>query len=227
MGYRQEREQKTVVNGPIFAIDVECVASARSHNEREVAHVAMMDADEKVVLNLYVKPDKPVLSYLEPLTSLNEQLVSNGVSLAEAIAQVKKALPRNAILVGQNILKDVQWLGISEGTDFAGMLDLAGLFRVFNEHYHNWVYHSLHHKAKVLLGVAHTVQHGALEDTRLSIRLFKLFLELEASPADLAQAKQTLLETPIDNTFVKLNPEYEGACLGNRKSCTCGAPFFF
>jgi hypothetical protein len=36
------------------------------------------------------------------------------------------ALARDAVLVGQNILQDVQWLGLKEGTDFKSCLDLAG-----------------------------------------------------------------------------------------------------
>lgn len=221
-------KKKTVVEGPIFSIDVECVASGPTHNEREVAHIAVVDGSEQVVLNVYVKPDKPVFSYIEPLTGCNADLVQNGISLAEAVERVKAVLPTNAVLVGQNILKDVQWLGLSESKDFASMLDLAGLFRVYTPQYKNPVFHSLHHKAKALLGINQgQLPHTADKDAQLSIVLFKLYLELEANPELMAAAKQRLLDTPIETTFVKIHPSYEGACMGNRKSCTCGAPFFY
>lgn len=61
-----------------------------------------------------MKPDQPVVSYLEPLTSLNKELLdSNGIPLADAMAQLRARLPKNAILVGQNIGKDVEWLQVS------------------------------------------------------------------------------------------------------------------
>lgn len=34
--------------------------------------------------------------------------------------------------------QDVQWLGLTEGVDFAGMVDLAGVYRVFNTQYNSW-----------------------------------------------------------------------------------------
>jgi hypothetical protein len=51
-----DNDIKINVQGPIFAIDVECIASGKTHNDREVAHIALVDGDEKLVLNLYVKP---------------------------------------------------------------------------------------------------------------------------------------------------------------------------
>jgi RNA exonuclease 4 len=228
--YRQSppREPLTVVNGPVFALDVECVANGTTHNDRVVAHIALVGADDSVLINTYVKPDVPIVSYIEPLTALTEELVQGGIPLAEAVEQVRKVLPANAILVGQNILKDVQWLGLVESKDFQGMLDLAGLYRVFNHKYKNYAYHSLHHKAKALLHIDQgTEAHTADKDALLSMWLFKLYLELEKVPDALEQAKQTLIDTPLSPTFVKRHPSYEGVCMGGRKTCTCRAPFFF
>jgi DNA polymerase III epsilon subunit-like protein len=74
-----------------------------------------------------VKPDKPVVSYLTALTGLTQEIIdSKGVSLPDAVQQLRSCLPRDAVLVGQNILQDVQWLGLKEGTDFKSCLDLAG-----------------------------------------------------------------------------------------------------
>ena len=50
---------------------------------------------------------------------LNQSLIqSQGRPLPLAIAALKQALPRTAILVGQSIGKDVDWLGLVEGQDF-------------------------------------------------------------------------------------------------------------
>jgi len=37
--------------------------------------------------------------------------------------------------------------------------------------------------------------------------------------------QQKLLAMPPEPSFAKQNPSYEGVCMGNRKTCTCGAPF--
>ncbi len=66
-----------------------------------------------MLLNLYVRPPQPVMSYLTPLTGLSRELLeSQGMPLEGALALVRRFLPRSAVLVGQNISKDVQWLGL-------------------------------------------------------------------------------------------------------------------
>lgn len=74
----------------VFSIDVECVATGTDHNAREVGQLSLVvsragnfyqfqveahhslltlqDQFERVVLNIYVKPKSPVVSYLTPLT---------------------------------------------------------------------------------------------------------------------------------------------------------------
>ena len=42
----------------------------------------------------------------------------SGIALQEAIAILRQYLPKYAVLVGQNIGKDVEWLGLKEGVDF-------------------------------------------------------------------------------------------------------------
>ena len=57
----------------------------------------------------YVNPEKPVTSYLTPLTGVTRDLLeSKGVPLASALVELRRVLPPTAVLVGQNILKDVQ-----------------------------------------------------------------------------------------------------------------------
>jgi DNA polymerase III epsilon subunit-like protein len=60
----------------------------------------------QVLLNVYVKPDRPVVSYLTALTGLTAELVEEqGVPLADAVQLLRSCLPPTAILVGQNILQ--------------------------------------------------------------------------------------------------------------------------
>ena len=94
------------------------------------------------------------MSYLTPLTGLNAELLTqHGVPLPQALATLRAALPRDAVLVGQNIGADVKWLGLREGEDFRGLLDLAGLWRVYNTQYNSWSVFNQEHLARVLLGV--------------------------------------------------------------------------
>lgn len=68
-----------------------------------------------------------LVSYRLPDTRLTAEILSdNGVSLPEALQTLRQYLPRNAILVGQSIRKDVEWLGLREGVDFQVSLQIPG-----------------------------------------------------------------------------------------------------
>lgn len=215
-----------------FSIDVECVATGKEHNARAVAQIALVDQFERCLLNVFVKPPEgaTVHSYLTPLTGLTKELIeAHGVPLPEAIQRLRAALPTHAVLVGQNIAKDVQWLNLVEGTDFAGMLDLAGLWRVWNAQYNSWSVFGQDHLVKTLLGAEVAAQHDAASDALKSVRMFNYYNWLQSpqgggAPA-LENAKARLLQTPPEPSFARKNPSFEGCCMGNRKTCTCGAPF--
>eukprot|EP00958_Prasinococcus_capsulatus_P010394 scaffold1012_cov418-Prasinococcus_capsulatus_cf.AAC.10 len=114
------------LSGPLFSIDVECVATGKEHNARAVAQIALVNAAEQPVLNLYVKPAAPVESYLTPLTGLTKEILDKyGTSFEEALAILKQHLPRNAVICGQNIRSDIQWLQLTE-EDYGSLIDLAG-----------------------------------------------------------------------------------------------------
>ena len=118
-------------------------------------------------MNLYVQPVKAVTSYLAPLTGLSKELIEEkGIPLEEALEKLKEHLPKNAILgaprrgagakshhgsafdrecvwcaaVGQNIGKDVEWCRLERGVDFGDMIDLAPLFRVFDNSHGKYQY---------------------------------------------------------------------------------------
>ena len=50
---------------------------------------------------------------------------SQGVSFQQGVQLLKSVLPPNAVLVGQNIGQDVQWLQLKEGKDFQVLHMLA------------------------------------------------------------------------------------------------------
>lgn len=107
------------------------------------------------------------------------------------------------------------------------MMDLVGLFRVWNRQYKSWSVFGQDHLAKVLLqwDAPAAGGHDAVGDALKSIRLFRLHQQLQASPAQWEAAQAALLAAPPAPSFAKLNPSFEGVCMGNRKTCTCGAAF--
>jgi len=214
---------------PYFSIDVECVATGHDHNSRAVAQVSLVNQYEQAILNLYVKPDKPVVSYLTPLTGITKELLEQyGIPLEEAVKALKANLPTNSILVGQSIGQDVTWLGLKEGVDFAGLQDLAGLYRVWNPQFKSWSVFGQDQVAKVLLQWgSDPAGHNALMDAIKSIRLFNHYHLLRSQgEGPWQQAQQALLTAEPSPSFAKRNPVFEGVCMGNRRQCSCGAPFF-
>ena len=230
---KQQQFQQQNYVATYFSIDVECVATGNEHNARDVAQIALVDQFERCLLNVYVKPPdgKKVHSYLTPLTGITEDVLSaHGVPLEEAMRHVRAALPPHAVLVGQNIAKDVEWLRLEEGKDFTSLVDLAGIWRVWNPRYKSWSVFSQDHLVKTLLGGDVGERHNAALDALKSIRLFNYFHHLRSArgggEAALDVAKEKLLESPPEPSFAKKNPSWDGVCMGNRKTCTCGAPFF-
>ena len=197
--------------------------------DRAVAQISLVDGSGTPLLNLYVQPEKAVVSYLTPLTGLTaELLAAHGTPLAQAMATLRSRLPSNATLVGQNVAKDVEWLGLSEGRDFAGMIDLAALLRAWNPKFGSFTHMSQDHYANVWLGVHRTEAdaHDAVADAVLSMRLFHAYVAVQHDAAAVAAMSERVLATPAKPSFAKLHPVYEGCCQGNRQTCKCGAPFF-
>ncbi len=98
--------------------------------------------------------------------------------------------------------------------------------QVWNEQYRNFSMFSQDHAAKALLGWdVDGAQHNAVLDAIKSMRLFNYHQQLQARPEEFKKAQQMLLAAPPTPSFAKQHPQYEGVCMGNRKTCTCGAPF--
>jgi len=73
-----------------------------------------------------------------------------------------------------------------------------------------------------------TIGHRSLpcSDAIKSMRLFNLHRHIQSQPELWQQMQEKLLTTTPEPSFAKKNPSFEGVCMGNRKTCTCGAPFF-
>lgn len=105
-------------------------------------------------------------------------------------------------------------------------MDLTGLFRVWNPQYKSWSVFGQDHLAKLLLNWDTRVGgHDAVGDALKSIRLFRFYQQQQSNQEQWAAAQAALLATPPAPSFARQNPSFEGVCMGNRKTCTCGGPF--
>ena len=217
---------KVSISTGYFSIDVECVAVGRRHNDRAVGQIALVDNHKRVLLDVYVKPEKPVVSYLTPLSGLTKEKLKNGISLETALNRLRSLLPSTSILVGQSIRKDVMWCKLKEGTDFRSTEDLAELYKVYSPRYRSWSRFSLEHLSKVVLGSRLTgAAHNAADDAINSIRLYKFYLENKSNSGIWNRIQNDLLKGQRPMSFSKRHPTFEGVCMGNKQLCRCGEPF--
>lgn len=211
---------------PIFCIDVECVASTVQHTGRSVAQIALANEMGQPMLNMFIKQEGPVASYITELTGITKELLeANQVPFDQAMATLRYNLPKDSILVGFNILKDVQWLGLVEGKDFSHLIDLSALFRVWNVQRNEFTCFSQDHCAMVWLGIMDRISHDALTDAAISMYLFNAYRSTQYDAMRLAQLQHMTLHAPRVLGFSSRHPEIDGCCMGNRKTCKCGAPF--
>ncbi|TMW66163.1 hypothetical protein Poli38472_003928 [Pythium oligandrum] len=205
------------IEGPFFAIDVECVATGTGVDDRDVARIAIVNEDEEVSYDRYVMPDKPIVSYLTQLTGISESNLVGAPSLAEALVELRKILPSDSVIVGQSIKKDLEWLGLDKGSDYKQMFDVADLFRIPMQSTNGTIryrYFSLRHVAKYLLG--HDIQeadHDPVIDAKYAMKIFKQFRHLHESPGRRDAVYQTLLQTPRTPSFAERYPEIDGVLM--------------
>ncbi|CAI8025137.1 Interferon-stimulated 20 kDa exonuclease-like 2 [Geodia barretti] len=206
-------------------IDVECVATGRRHDARSVALVAIVDQDERVLLKKKVKPRETVMSYLTPLTGLREGDLDDGEPLESVLAEVKRILSPEIVLVGQLVKNDVQWLKLREGEHFSCTVDLGELFKAYNHRFSNYNYFPLSHEANTLLYQGFiSDERDQVTDAKASVQLLKKFY---ADSGRLEEAKKKLLRNRPPPSWVKQNNcRWEGVCLAAYfpEKCFCGAP---
>ena len=134
-----------------FCVTAKCVATGKRHDDRAVCSVVVMDEHEKVVLRKTVKPDKPVFSYLTPLTGIREGDLDDGDSLSNVVVEVKQLLGPDVTLVGQGIQCGIEWLQLEKGEDYRDSVNLGEMFKTYNARYNNYAFFSLSYEANTLL----------------------------------------------------------------------------
>ena len=91
------REEEEEEEDEYFAIDVECVATGHTHNDRAVAQIAVVDERMRTLVNVFVKPgtaanegtsgastSSTIVSTIEPLTGITrEKLDEEGIPFGD------------------------------------------------------------------------------------------------------------------------------------------------
>lgn len=131
-------------------------------------------------------------------------------SSAEVMAGLRDFLSPQAVLVGQSIHKDVQWLQLAEGIDYHSMINLSDLFRVWNAPRKAYTNFSQDHCAKVWLGMQERPHHDALTDATVSMSLFNMYRQLQIYPQQMLDMRQRTLDAPRIPGFSKKFPSIDG-----------------
>lgn len=211
----------------IFAIDVECVAIGKTHERsaRAPCSVALVDASGRLLYEASIMPSVEIVSYLTPFTGLGPgDLEKKGAQPLEVVcAQLRKHLPRDAILVGQRPQGDIEWLGLREGVDFEDCVDLADVFRGSSGQGC-----SLRHETLVLLGRQPQGHADPRWDAEVSVDLY--LKAAMASPAELREMQARLTSgpnwPPRPSLARRLGWRVDGVCLSmfSDLNCICGRP---
>jgi len=76
-------------NHRILSIDVECVATSYTHDDRSPCSVAIVDDKCEIIFSSLIKPAENVVSDLYPLTGLRIKDLEQAPSLEEILEKVK------------------------------------------------------------------------------------------------------------------------------------------
>lgn len=215
---------------PVFSVDVECVATDRGHNDRAPSWVAVVNGQGECVYKTFVAVPR-VYNLLAPITGHKAQDLVGAPPLESVVAEIKALLrgsnppATQAVLVGQSIQSDIEWLQLEEGVDFSESVDLAQHFKAFNPRFGSTSFFTLQHTANTLLkNTSMTGSHDPEDDARSSVRLYNEFV---LQPHKLPNAhKQLLRVRPAPSIAKQLGHSFEGVCMAKflPDKCICGQP---
>ena len=131
-----------------LCINVISIANGRTHNDRAVALVVVVDQDEEVKINKTIKQEKEVVSYITPLTGLRKGDLDRGEKLEDVIEEVQKLLGPDVVIVGQRITEsDIDRMKLRKGIHYKESVELGEIFKTYNTRFNNYNYYSLKHEA--------------------------------------------------------------------------------
>jgi DNA polymerase III epsilon subunit-like protein len=82
----------TTGSNRILSIDVECVATGYTHEDRSPCSVAIVDDKCQIIFSSLIKPKEKVVSDLYPYTGLRIKDLEQAPSLDNVLQKVKSSL---------------------------------------------------------------------------------------------------------------------------------------
>ncbi|CAH2064537.1 unnamed protein product [Thlaspi arvense] len=144
-----------------------------------LVRVGVVDHDLKVILDKFVKPDKPVVDYRTDITGIiAEDIEKETLSVADVQETLQPFLSNGTILVCHSLNKDLEVLKI----DHPRVIDTALVFKYSNER--NPRRASLNNLCKSILGyeVRKTgVSHDCVHDAAAAMKLALAVIEKRAN----------------------------------------------
>jgi hypothetical protein len=214
-----------IPTGPVYSLKVGYVATGRSHIDRNVAHIALVNQNTQVIQNLYIKQTKPVVSYLTPLTSLDEQCLKElGIDREKAIAVIQEALRPDAILVGHRPGPDIRALGLIKGRHYRKIVDLNKVWQVWNPSFQTYTRFTMDHLTKTVLNIEEPSDAvSAVNNAMNCVQLWNNYLwcRQPSREKNLQMLRRHIIESPRIPSYAAQVKTHEGVCLGAKRACVC------
>jgi len=214
-----------IPTGPVYSLKVGYVATGRSHIDRSVAHIALVNQNIQVIQNLYIKQTKPVVSYLTPLTSLDEQCLKElGIDREKAIVVIQEALHPEAILVGHRPGPDIRALGLIKGRHYRKIVDLNKVWQVWNPSFQTYTRFTMDHLTKTVLNIEEPSDAvSAVNNAMNCVQLWNnyLWLRQPSREKNLQMLRRHIIESPRIPSYAAQVKTHDGVCLGAKRACVC------
>ena len=130
--------------------------------------------------------------------------------VADALAMLRAHLSPTSILIGQSIMKDVQWLQLAEGVDYFSLIDIQGLFRIWNPVRNEYTSFSQDHCAKVWMGIEKRPSHNAVDDAAICMSLFNAYRTVQWDNQRLYYMQMMTMNAPRIPGFSSNFPVVDG-----------------
>ena len=157
-------------DSPLIALDCEmCLTTA---DKLEVTKIVLLNEEEEILLESYVKPENRIVDYLTPFSGVTKEILDPITTRLEDVRQqICQLLPPDSILVGQSLENDLKCLGIFHPyvMDTSVLYNLSGCRNIKS---------SLKNLARRFLdeNIQNGSGHCPVEDARSALRLVKLKL---------------------------------------------------
>lgn len=164
---------------PMFSLDCEMCMTG---DEFAVTRVSIVDEQESVLLDTFVKPEKKITNYLTRFSGVTPQIMAaTSTTLKKVHKLMRKVLPDDAIICGQSLNIDLKYLQLIHPyvIDTSVIYNLSGTRSVKT---------GLKTLAARFLGqeiqASHKDGHCSIEDAVATLRLVQLKLSQSATFGD-------------------------------------------